>query len=339
MAKTLGVIGLGRMGYRTVQAGRDAGLELVAILDSAETPWGLEQDPDLKPVLFSQMDDFLAAKPDVAAISTTADSHAVLFHLLADAGIKTMLMEKPLACSVEDALSIRDRAEAEGLHILVNHNHRCWGELQKIRALDGDPRLGALKSFIIAQGAGGLGNLGTHYFDLANWMFDAEPLQVAAFGTTPEAANPRGAHFQDIGGAVIVSYPGQKRLLMEIGDDVGVIGGYEFRFERGRVLMPFTSEPPKVFVRNAETQDMPKHFYGAALEELPWDDFIPGDVVRHTRDVFCNLLDGSSENGATLHQASVALETMIGARLSIETGTVRTLPLDETARKTRYQLA
>ena len=327
MVKTFAVIGLGRMGYRTVLAGRAAGLELCSILDSAETPWGVTQDAELAPFVVSAFDDMIARGPDVVAISTTADSHYKLFNSLADAGIKTLLVEKPVACSVAHALAMAKRADQNTMQVLVNHNHRAWSVLHKIRAFDGDPRFGKLKSFTIVQGAGGIGNLGTHYFDLANWMFDANPTQVVAFGTQPEAANPRGAQFLDLGGTVMAAYPDKLRLVLEIGDDVGVIGGYEFRYEFGRVLMPFTSEPPRVFIRKPETREMPKHFYGAALEELPWDGFVSGDVVVHTTKVFEDLLTGNRSSGATLRDAAKALEMTAAARLSIERNTIMTLPL------------
>ncbi len=339
MTKSFGVIGLGRMGYRTVLAGRAAGLELATILDSSDTPWGVTQDASLASVLVSSLDEFLAGAPDVVAISTTADSHAELFRALANAGVKTVLVEKPIACSVADGLDMARIAQENGMNALVNHNHRCWSVLRTIRAFDGDPLFGKLRSFVITQGAGGLGNLGTHYFDLANWMFRNVPQYVAAIGTEPEAANPRGAQFKDIGGAVLVGYPDQRRLLLEIGDDVGVIGGYELRFERGRVLMPFTSAPPKVYVRKAETQEFPKHFYGAALEEIPWAEFVTGDVVTHTRDVFVDLLNRRCDGGATLADATAALEVMIAARKAIETGATVTLPLDAVDREKSYPLA
>lgn len=339
MSTTFGVIGLGRMGLRTVQAGRDAGLELVAILDSAATPWGVEQDASLAPFLFDALEPFLAAGPDVVAISTTADSHAPLFLALSENGVKTLLVEKPVACSVEDALGMAQIARARGITALVNHNHRAWAPLSRIKSFDGEARFGRLVSFTITQGAGGLGNLGTHYFDLANWFFDAQPLSVSALGTTPEEANPRGERFEDCGGAALVSYPDGRRLTLEIGDDVGVIGGYEFRFEFGRVLMPFVSEPPQIYIRTKGSQNSPKHFYGAPLEKVAWGDFAPADVVANTAAVFSDLANGTQIAGASLSDAAVALETMIGARLSIERNQMINLPLSEEDRRVAYTLA
>lgn len=339
MHKTFGVIGLGRMGYRTVLAGRQAGLEPVGILDNASTPWGVEQDTGLADLLTGDLATFLARKPDVVAISTTADSHAPLLNAVLQAGVDRVLMEKPVACSVAEAEGMVTAATAAGARVLVNHNHRAWEVLSRIRALDGDARFGALRAFIITQGAGGLGNLGTHYFDLANWLFQANPQAAAGFGTQPEAANPRGSQFDDIGGTVVVSYPGQRRLVLEIGDDIGAIGGYEFRFEYGRVLMPFVSEPPRLFARRKDVHDHPKHFYGAPLEELPFGEFAPADVVHGTACVFRDLIADTQTAGASLPQAMTALETMVAARLSIETGTVLTLPLSPQHRQQHYAVA
>ena len=339
MVGTFGVIGLGRMGYRTVLAGQQAGLTLTAVLDSAPEPWGLTQDASLGAQLVSDLPGFLEHQPDVVAISTTADSHAPLLQAVLEAGTKRVLMEKPVACSVAEAQVMTDATTAAGAHVLVNHNHRSWEVLARIRALDGDVRFGSLRAFVITQGAGGLGNLGTHYFDLANWMFRAAPQAAAGFGTVPEAANPRGTQFDDIGGTVVVAYPGQRRLVLELGDDVGAIGGYEFRFERGRVLMPFVTEAPRLYVRRAEVRDHPKHFYGSPLEELPFGDFSVADVVQGTTRVFQDLLSGDSAAGATLPEAAMALETMVAARLSIETGTIMSLPLYAEHRDQRYSVA
>ncbi|WP_299667905.1 Gfo/Idh/MocA family oxidoreductase [uncultured Ruegeria sp.] len=339
MTKSFGVIGLGRMGFRTVLAGRAAGLELTKILDSSDSPWGVSQEPKLASTMVNSLNAFLAEPPDIVSISTTADSHAELFRALAAAGVKAILVEKPVACSVDDGLEMARIAEEYGIKAVVNHNHRCWNVLQRIRAFDGTPQFGRMQSFIITQGAGGLGNLGTHYFDLANWMFSDTPQYVAAVGTTPEAPNPRGEQFKDVGGAVLVGYSEQRRLMLEIGDDIGVIGGYEIRFERGRVLMPFTSEPPKVYVRRPDAQDLPKHFYGAALDELPWEGFVPGDVVANTREVFFDLVKGRNDGGATLTEATAALEVMIAARKAIETRTGVVLPLGAADRRKIYSLA
>lgn len=336
----LGIIGFGRMGYRTALAGRQAGLEVAAILDMRPDPWGLGQDPSLGEVRRGDLDAFLAAQPEVVAISTTADSHAGLFHSLADAGIRAVLIEKPVACSVADAEAIAARARAEGIGVLVNHNHRASDTLHRIRGFSGDPRFGRLVAVVITQGAGGLGNLGTHYFDLANWLFGTAPEAVFALGTEPEAPNPRGAGFHDPGGTVVVRYPGGRRLLLEIGDDVGVIGGYELRYERGRVLMPFVSEAPQVFVRKPEAQEMPKHIYGAPLEQLVWDSFAAADVVAGTAAVLADLVTRATEpRGACVDEAAAALAATVAARVSAESGEVVTLPLGEALSRRRLAFA
>lgn len=339
MKMTFGVIGFGRMGYRTVLAGRQAEMELVSILDSSAEPWGLTQDANLAPYLCDTLQVFLSKKPDVVAISTTADSHAALFNALVEAGVKKILVEKPVACSVRDGVEMVAQAQANDVQVVVNHNHRGWEPLERIKSFDGDPRFGRLTSIIITQGAGGLGNLGTHYFDLANYVFGMAPEAVMGTGTVPEASNPRGAQFQDIGGAVIVCYPQNRRMILEIGDDTGVIGGYEFRFERGRAVMPFVSEAPQVYVRKPDAQDMPKHFYGAPLEQIPFDNFAPGDVVAGTQKCLTDLQFNQITNGASLEAATIALEVMVAARLSIERASVESLPLSGEDRARRYALA
>ena len=339
MTTTLGVIGFGRMGYRTALAGRMAGMEIVSILDSSLSPWGGEQDGALADLLVQSLDEFLGTRPDLVSISTTADSHAALFQAAAKSGIKNILVEKPVACSINDVLDMEVLAQQLGVHAVVNHHNRSWGELQKIRNLSGSERYGDLKSLIVTQGAGGFGNLGTHYFDMANWFFNSAPLKVSAFGTTPEAVNPRGQQFKDIGGCAIVQYSRNRRFILEIGDDVGVIGGYEFRFEYGRVVMPFVSEPPQAYRRKQDALDLPKHFYGAPLEFQNWEEFAPPDVVKHTKNALLDAKNGTFEHCVSLADARIALEVMVAARLAIENQAVILLPLRGDNVKRRYSLA
>ena len=271
MQRTLGVIGLGRMGYRTVLAGRQAGLKPVALLDRDPRPWALEQEPELASIATTDMEEFWRHRPDVVTISTPATHHVALLEEALQRGVRHILVEKPLACSVREAEKALELAERHPeARIAVNHAKRLSPDFRRMRALSGTPEMGELKAIYVSTGCAGYAGVGTHYFDLFNWMFDALPERLSAVGTVPEAPNPRGAHLDDKGGAILLEYPGSRRALVEMGDDVGVIGGLEFRYEFGRILMDTEGTPPRLFRRKEEFRNHPKSFYGAPLEEVPW---------------------------------------------------------------------
>lgn len=324
---TLGVIGLGRMGYRTVLAGRQVGLQPVALLDSLKTPWAITQEEGLSDLLRPTLDAFLSCSPEVVAISTTADSHAALFEALAEAGVRRILVEKPIACSVAAAEQMTALAERRDIRALVNHNSRNWCGFQRIRALRGSAEFGDLRAIVITQGAGGFGNLGTHYVDLANWMFDEVPEAVASFPTAPEAGNPRGEMFHDPGGVIVVRYPSNRRLILEMGDDVGVIGGFEFRFNFGRITIDAPAYNIRGFHRRLEDREKPKYLYGLPLNPWANEDLPSPDVVRQTGDALSDLAAGRQNAGATLAEGRIALETIVAARIAAQEGLLQRLPL------------
>lgn len=328
------------MGSRLVAAARLAGLTPVAALDAAPVPYGVEAEPGLAPIVTATLPGFFSKRPAIVAIATTADSHIPLLEACLSAGISRVLVEKPVGCSVSECDRAIARATASGALVLVNHNNRCWQPLQAIRALDGSEQTGRLRAIIITQGAGGLGSLGTHYFDLANWLFGATPSSSIATVTRPEAPNPRGVRFDDVGGTVIATTADGRRLVLDIGDDTGVIGGYELRYERARLVMPFTGEPPRLYVRRADVRDRPKHFYGAPLVEVPVaDGFRPADIVAASATLLGELRDGILASGADLAAGRAALETMVAARLSAERGVAIALPLAGVDRERQFVLS
>ena len=76
--------------------------------------------------------------------------------------------------------------------------------------------------------------MGIHFFDLFNRTFGRAETVYATL-TEPKADNPRGAEFSDPGGTVVIGYSGGRRVIVDMGDDVGVPGRMDFIYQRGRV--------------------------------------------------------------------------------------------------------
>lgn len=93
-------------------------------------------------------------------------------------------------------------------------------------------------------------------------------------------ADPRDAQCDDQGGTVLVGYSGQRRLIRDHGTDIGVIGGYEFRCERGRA--PHTRDAFSDLVSGQDAQGATLTEAATALEAMIAAGFtIDRDSVVH----------------------------------------------------------
>lgn len=103
--------------------------------------------------------------------------------------------------------------------------------------------------------------------------------------------------------------------------------------------MPLLSEAPRLFTRKKNVRDLPKHFYGAELEEIRFEDFEQADIIRNTSRILGDLVARESRFGATILEASRALECMVASRLSIQQNAIVPLPIPKSDRARIYNLA
>jgi predicted dehydrogenase len=157
-------------------------------------------------VFFSDLATMLdRTKPEAIASFTSTYDHPSVVEAGASHHIPVM-MEKPLAVSVEHAQQIQRAAERGGIQVLVNYettwyaNHAAiWnlikerksgGDIRKIVALDGHQgpkRINVQPEFFewltdpVKNGAGALFDFGCYGANLMTWLMDgARPLAVTA---------------------------------------------------------------------------------------------------------------------------------------------------------------
>ena len=157
-------------------------------------------------VLFTDLAAMLdRAKPEAVAAFTNTYDHPAIVEAAAARHLDVM-MEKPLAVSIEHAQRIRKAAERGGIDVLVNYettwyaNHgaiwtlvkerRAAGDIRKMVALDGhqgpkkinvQPEFLAWLSDPVKNGGGALFDFGCYGANLMTWLMDNQrPLAVTA---------------------------------------------------------------------------------------------------------------------------------------------------------------
>lgn len=149
-------------------------------------------------LLFADTEEMLKkTKPQAVLAYTSTFDHRKVVELCAKQGIHVM-MEKPLAVSLEDGLAMQKAAAAGKIHVLVNYEttwyrsnraaydlvkERAIGDIRKIVIHDGHrgpKEIGCGPEFLgwltdpKLNGAGALFDFGCYGADLATWLMDGK---------------------------------------------------------------------------------------------------------------------------------------------------------------------
>jgi predicted dehydrogenase len=137
-ATRVGVIGAGSLGFHHARILRDvAGAEMAGIFDaSAERAAAVSAELGVH--AFASVDALLSAV-DAAVVAVPTTAHAEVALAALDAGVH-LLIEKPIAASVEEADAIVRKAEANGLLVATGHVERFNGALRACEQYLEDPR-------------------------------------------------------------------------------------------------------------------------------------------------------------------------------------------------------
>ena len=210
-----GIVGagvIGRIHARNVAQRRGAELRWIVDVDEARggalaAEHGARFASDLAPMLRDPA-------VHVVVIGSSTDMHEA--HVLAcvDAG-KAMLCEKPIADSLAGARTCVDAVRRAGVVAAVGFNRRFdvhhlrvherirAGEIGTVEMLHLVSRSPADSEPAAAARAGGmLREKGTHHYDLACWLADAQPVEVYANATC--LIDARHADYGDVDTAALV---------------------------------------------------------------------------------------------------------------------------------------
>ncbi len=198
------IIGCGRISPNHIEAAKNNGLDIVAFCDVVPD----RMDEKIKafhlPDTVKQYEDYremlAAERPELVAISTESGKHAAIALDCLNAGCH-LIIEKPIALSLEDADAIIALAEEKGLKLCACHQNRFNKSIQKIRSAVEEGRFGRMmhgsahirwnrdKGYYDqapwrgtwAQDGGVLMNQCIHNIDLLRWMMGDEVSEVMAY--------------------------------------------------------------------------------------------------------------------------------------------------------------
>ena len=287
-------------------------------------------------IIYPTLDELIEkAHPQAVCTYTSTIEHRAVVETCAKHGIHVM-MEKPLAVSLADALAMQKTGQEGHIHVLVNYetswyrsNHAAEellrsgqiGELRKVVVHDGHrgPReIGCSEEFLSwltdpkLNGAGALFDFGCYGADLATWLMNGQrPTSVTAVALH---IKPDVYPKVEDEATIIVKYPKAQAILQ---------ASWNWPFDRkdmevyGKTGQVFTVAANDIRVRlpgqRAETQKS-----GSPIP-APYDD-----QITYLRAV---VLDGAKiEPLSSIETNVTVVEILDAARKSVEEGKTIDLP-------------
>lgn len=199
------LIGCGRISSNHIAAALDNHMEIVAICDivescmeNLETKFGLEK---LNVKYYTDYKEMLAKEElDLIAIATESGKHASIAIDCIKEHIN-VIIEKPIALSVEDADRIIEESDKRGVLVCACHQNRFNKSVAKVREAIGEERFGRMFYGVAnvrwnrkedyykqaqwrgtwEQDGGALMNQCIHNIDLLRWMMGDEITEVVAY--------------------------------------------------------------------------------------------------------------------------------------------------------------
>src|SRR5215468_9753038 len=217
--------------------------------------------------MFGDLEEMISkVRPQAVLVYTNTFDHRRVIELCARHGVHVM-MEKPLAVSLEDALAIQRAAQAGKIHVLVNYetswyrsNHAAYdlvhdgslGEIRKVVIHDGHKgpkEIGVEPEFLAwltdpkLNGGGALFDFGCYGADLMTRLMDGQRPQTVTAVTQRIKPDIYGS--VDDEATIILTYPKAQAIIQASWNwpfsrkDIEVYGqtGYVIRVKRDAILV------------------------------------------------------------------------------------------------------
>ncbi|WP_291270412.1 Gfo/Idh/MocA family oxidoreductase [Geothrix sp.] len=142
--KTIALVGCGRISKRHVQVVTQLpGLRLVAVCDLIEDLARETSQPLGIPYYTDALEMVTREKPDIVSILTESGTHPLVGSLLAP-HVKVVVVEKPMALTLDDADQLVETCEAHGTRLFVVKQNRFNPAIQQLRRAVDQNRFGKM---------------------------------------------------------------------------------------------------------------------------------------------------------------------------------------------------
>ncbi|QNI33824.1 Gfo/Idh/MocA family oxidoreductase [Alloacidobacterium dinghuense] len=186
-------------------------------------------------LFYNTLDEVVTAKhPQALLVYTPVGDHRKVIEMAAQHNLSVMV-EKPLTISLDDALAIRRAARAHNIHVLVNYETTWYSSNKAVHDLISQDKFGDVRKVVVhdghegpkeinvqpeflkwltdpAKNPGALYDFGCYGADLMTWWMQGKaPISVTAVAQTDK---PDIYPNVNDDATIILQYPGAQAVLM-----------------------------------------------------------------------------------------------------------------------------
>jgi len=169
--------------------------------------------------VYADYREMLAAERlDLVSIATMTPDHAEQTIGCAQAGVRAVYCEKPMAATLAQAEQMVAACRQAGTKLIINHNRRFVPNYRRLADFIAAGKLGDLTGITIQWPSGRFGNVGTHFIDALRMLTRREVCAVSATLDTAGRPDCRGAEFRDPGGWAFLRMDGGLMTVINAPD-------------------------------------------------------------------------------------------------------------------------
>ncbi len=291
-----------------------------------------------KNLIFADLEEMLTrTHPQAVVAYTSTFDHRRVVEICASRGVHVM-MEKPLAVSMEDARAMARAAQKGKISVMVNYettwyrsnqavydlvHENALGEIRKIVVHDGHrgpKEIGCSAQFLAwltdpkLNGGGALFDFGCYGADLATWLMDGQrPLTVMAM---TQQIKPDIYPKVDDEATIIATYP-RAQLIIQASWN-----------------WPFDRKDMEVYGKAGQALTVARDDVRVRLQGSSQEKVVPGRLLPASRQDSLSYLYGvvtgqiKADGPSSLETNLIATEILDAARRSAATGALVTLHRD-----------
>lgn len=173
---------------------KNPGAHLIALCD--RDPEKVEKAAQIWKVenTYTDPKEMFAEVPiDIAVVASSTSARWTIIEAALLANIKVLVIEKPLASTIEESQKLVTAINATGVKTIVNYSRHWDPSMHQLRNDIRAGKLGSIQRLIGIYGKG-LSNNGSHMIDLVAFLLDAAPLKARALGSVLPS---KEAHWSD----------------------------------------------------------------------------------------------------------------------------------------------
>jgi len=253
---------------------------------------------------------------DLVCVATNTTSHLAVARQVVAAGVRRLIVEKPIGNCVAEARDLACLCANRKVKLAVNHSRRWQSDYAAIKRCIEHGYIGTLRQVYAVPGPGGLGMIGSHFFDFTAYLSDSPLAWVIGFLDSADRPLWQGPQFKDPGGYAVVGLQNGVRGYLDNSDDLSYKSGFVvLKGDAGRIEI--------------DERLRQWHLDSRSLGRRTFQFIDTTDVRRYVAKVVAQMLtDAPPPCGAT--EGIAALEAVVAVHLSSSRGNVRIpLPLQE----------